>query len=241
MTAVLIAEDSLLLREGIAAVLEHEAVRVVAKIDNAAALRPAITATEPDVVIVGIPMPPIGHDEGLSSIEVLKLRHPDVGVLVLSGYFDPTLAVRLVSRRPTSAGYLLKEPIPDMATLVRAVEVVATGGTFVDRAVIERLRASRRPPEPVTCLSAREREILALMAEGRTNCAISDALCLSPKTVESHVRTIFKKLGLRAAADDHRRVLAVLRYLQAGSRGEAGPSAAQSTNGERPAAQAPAL
>ncbi len=221
MTEVLIAEDSPLLREGLAAGLSQEGMSVVAKVDNAVALRAAIATASPDVALVGVPMPPVGEDEGLAAIEAIRLGHPGVGVLALSGYFDPALAVGLISRRPASTGYLLKEPVPDMATLVRALRVVAAGGTFVDRAVIERLRSARSRPALET-LSAREREILALMAEGRTNCAICDALQLSPKTVESHVRAVFGKLDLRAAPDDHRRVLAVLRYLRAKPQHEAG-------------------
>ncbi len=216
MTDVVVADDSPLLREGLAAVLTQEGAIVVATVDGAAALRAAIAATRPDVALVGIPIP---AEEGLSAIELMRLQHPGVGVLVLSSYVDPALALGLIARRPPSTGYLLKQPIPEIATLVRAIGVVAGGGTFVDRSLIERLRGARSRPQPLACLSEREREILTLMAEGRTNSAICTALCLSAKTVESHVRAIFNKLELRAAPADHRRVLAVLRYVQAGKSG----------------------
>ena len=235
MLEVLIADDSLLLREGIAAVLREEGMAVVGKVDNVAALRVTLTTARPDVALVGIPMPTVGEDEGLCAVERMRLEHPDVGVLVLSGYFDPALAVGLISRRPARAGYVLKEPLPHTATLVRALGVVAAGGTFVDRAVVERLQRARSRPRWLDGLSEREAEILALMAEGRTNHAVCNALCLSPKTVQSHVRAIFKKLELPAAAGDHRRVLAVLRYLQVGTSGEAGRFLAQSAEAARSA------
>lgn len=218
MTRVLIADDSVLWCEGLAAVLGQGEASVVGKIGSVAALRLAIAETSPDIVLVGIPMPPVGRDAGMSVVESMRLQHPGVGVLVLSGHHDPALAAWLIGHRPGSTGYLPKQPTPHPVTLVRAVRVVASGGTFVDSAVIARLHSARCRSESLEHLSERERGILALMAEGRTNGAICDALCVSPKTVETHVRAIFHKLGLRAAPDDHRRVLAVLRYLQAGTR-----------------------
>ena len=219
MTALLIADESVLWREGLAAVLGQEGMSVVGKVGSAAALRLALNETSPDVVLVGIPMPAVGPEQGMPVIEAMRLHHPGVGVLELSAHFDPALAVRLIGRRPVRTGYLLKQPLPDVETLVRAVGVVAGGGTFVDRSVIERLRTTRSRPQSLRCLSERERGILALIAEGRTNSAICDALRLSPKTVETHVRAIFNKLDLRAVPEDHRRVLAVLRYLQVDANG----------------------
>ena len=230
MAEVLIADESLLLREGLAAVLRREGMAVVGKVDNAAALRVTLATARPDVALVGIPMPTVGRDEGVSAVQRMRLEHPHVGVLVLSGYLDPALAVELISRRPARAGYILKESVLDTATLVRAVGVVAGGGTFVDRAVVERLQRERTRPRALDCLSEREGEILTLMAEGRTNNAICNALSLSPKTVESHVRAIFRKLELPAAAGDHRRVLAVLRYLRAAASGEVGRPSRRSRN-----------
>lgn len=239
MTSLLIADESVLWREGLAAVLGQEGMRVVDKLGSAAALRLALTETSPDVVLVGIPMPAVGREQGVSVIESMRLEHPRVGVLVLSGQFDPALALGLVGRRPVRSGYLLKHPLPDVATLVRAVRVVAGGGTFVDGSVIERLRSERNRAGPLQCLSERERAILALIAEGRTNSAICDALCLSAKTVETHVRAIFNKLDLRPAPEDHRRVLAVLRYLQAEANGATQAPDAPRTAGESPRPPAP--
>ena len=239
MTALLIADESVLWREGLAAVLGQEGMGVVAKVGSAATLRLALSETSPDVVLVGIPLPAVGPEQGMAVIESMRLEHPVVGVLVLSGRFDPELALRLIGRRPVSAGYLLKHPLPEVATLVRAVGVVAGGGTFVDRSVIERLRSERSPCDPLHCLSERERAILALIAEGRTNSAICDAFCLSAKTVETHVRAIFNKLDLRPAPEDHRRVLAVLRYLQAQASGAEQPADAPQAAGESPRPPAP--
>ncbi|MDP8968113.1 MAG: response regulator transcription factor [Actinomycetota bacterium] len=216
MTRAVIADDSPLLREGLEAVLALAGISVAAKTGSAAGLWRALAETAPDVVLVGIPAAPVGRDEAPSVVDAIRLRHPRVGVLVLSASLDAALALALISRRPVGAGYMLKQPVPQMAALVRALRVVESGGTFVDPAVIERLRASRRRRNVLDCLSEREREILALMAAGRTNSAICEAVSLSPKTVETHVRAIFNKLELRAAPDDHRRVLAVLRYVQSG-------------------------
>lgn len=231
---VLIADDSELLREGVAAVLTQEGMRVVGKVGDPAMLPDTITASAPDVALVGFPMPHgTGPDDGVSAIERWRSRHADVGILMWSDAADPVVTVRLIRRRPSSTGFLLKLPIPELATLVGAIRVVAAGGTFVDRRVIAGLRAAHCRPEPVDCLSGREREILALMAAGRTNRAIREELFLSAKTVESHVRAIFNKLDLRADADDHRRVLAVLRYLHAarpnGSLGPVSPQAPRRT------------
>lgn len=214
MNTVLIADESPLLREGLSAALTLAGMSGVAKAGSAAVLRATLAQTAPDVVLVGLPLGPIGRDEQLSVFEAIKVRHPGVGVLVLSACLDAALALALISRRPPSCGYMLKQPFPEVATLVRALRVVASGGTFVDQAVIERLRSARCRSVALDDLSGREREILALMAAGRTNSAICQALSLHPKTVESHVRAIFNKLDVGAASADHRRVLAVLRYLQ---------------------------
>ena len=215
MTRAVIAEDSPLLREGLDAVLALAEISVVAKTGNAAGLWRALAQTAPDVVLVGIPAAPVGCHEAPTA-DAIRLRYPRVGVLVLSAHLDAALARALINRRPVGAGYMLKQPVPKLAALVRALRVVQSGGTFVDPAVIERLRSARPRRNVLDCLSEREREILALMAAGRTNSAICEVVSLSPKTVETHVRAIFNKLDLRAAPDDHRRVLAVLRYVQGG-------------------------
>lgn len=239
MTDVLIADDSLLLREGLAAVLREEGFGVVGKVATAAALRLTLATATPDVALVGVPMPPAGHDDELTATERMKIAHPHVGLLVLSDDLDPALALRLISRRPVSMGYMLKHPLPDVATLVRAVGAVAGGGTFVDRSVIGRLRSARYRPASLERLSERERGVLALMAEGRANAGICDALRLSPKTVETHVRSIFNKLDLRAAPGDHRRVLAALRYLQVQATGAEQRRGAPQAAGESPRPPAP--
>lgn len=237
VTELPIADESVLWREGLAAVLGQEGMAVVDKLCSAATLRLALGETSPDVVLVGIPMPAVGPERGMSVIESMRLEDPSgVGVLVLSAHFDLALAVRLIGRRPVRTGYLLKQPLPDVETLVRAVGVVAGGGTFVDRSVIERLRSTRSRPESLQCLSERERGILALIAEGRTNSAICDKFCLSPKTVETHVRAIFNKLDLRAAPEDHRRVLAVLCYLEANGEEQRPDSLRASGESTRPTA-----
>lgn len=194
--------------------LTQAGMTIVAKTGSTAGMRAVLAETAPDVVLAGVTPAPADRGDARSVVESIRLRHPSVGVLVLSADLDAALARTLIRRRPASAGYLLKQPVPAIATLLRAVRIVASGGTFVDRMVIERLRIAPRRPAALDGVSEREREILALMAAGRTNSAICDALCLSPKTVETHVRTIFRKLELPAASGDHRRVLAVLRYLQ---------------------------
>ena len=210
MTDVVVADDSPLLLEGLAAVLRHEGVNVVATVDSAAALRATIAATRPGVALVGIPMPAAAEDDGLSAIDLMRVHHPGVGVLVLSGYVDPALALDLIGHRPPSTGYLLKQPIPEIATLVRAVAAIEGGGTFVDRAVIERVRGARARPQSLACLSQREREILALIAAGRNNQEIAEQLFLSLKTVRNYVSNIFSKLQV---AD---RAQAIVRAREAG-------------------------
>lgn len=158
MTTVLIADESPVLREGLAAVLRAEGVAVVGTVPTAGALHVRLEIDQPDVALVRIPMPPARRDDGLCAIEQMRLQHRGVGIVVLSSCFDHGTAVRLVSRRPASTAYLLKEPVPDVATLVRAVRVVASGGTYVDRTVIARLRAARIPPVSLDRLSDRERE-----------------------------------------------------------------------------------
>lgn len=211
---VLIAEDSVLLRDSLASLLADRGFAVVGAVGTAHELLVAVERRRPDVALIDIRMPPSQTDEGLRAAEVIRGRHPGVGTLVLSQYLDVRFAMRLLNHGPQGGGYLLKGRISDIRTLVRAVETIGRGGSFVDRDIVATLMRRRAGSGALGTLTEREVDILALMAEGRSNLGLCQRLHLSPKTVESHVRSIFLKLDLPPAADDHRRVLAVLRYLQ---------------------------
>ena len=211
---VAIAEDVVLLREGIARVLRDGGFEVVAAVGDADALLQAADRTPIDVAIVDIRMPPTNTDEGLVAAEALRARRPSVPVVVLSQAVEPGHAVRLLGDGRGGIGYLLKERVAAIDELLEAVERVGRGGTAIDPAVVAALVARRRDRDPLDELTAREREVLGLMAEGRSNRAIASTLVIGDKTVETHVASIFSKLGLEEAADDHRRVLAVLTWLR---------------------------
>ena len=212
---LIVAEDSLLFREGLVRLLSDEGFDVVAQTDNADDLVRRVGGLRPDVALVDIRMPPTFSDEGLQAALQLAERHPDVGVVVLSQYVESAYAMRLLENGSAGRGYLLKDRVSDLATFAEAIRRVGTGGSVVDPEVVAALVGRRRDSGPLDELTEREREILALMAEGRSNAGICERLSLSPRTVESHVRTIFRKLALEEAHDDHRRVLAVLTYLRA--------------------------
>jgi len=213
---VVIADDSPLLREGVAKVLTGAGFDVVAQAVDGDDLLLKVRSYKPDVAIVDIRMPPTHTDEGARAAEQIRAEHPDIGVLILSQVIEATYALRLFSERPQGFGYLLKDRVLDLDGFVGAVRRVANGGTAVDPEVVAQLLGRRRPNDPVSELTERELAVLSLMAEGRSNQGIGHALFLSPKTVETHVHRIFRKLDLDLAPDDHRRVLAVLAYLNRG-------------------------
>lgn len=212
---LIVADDSLLFREGLVRLLAEQGFDVVAQVANADDLVRRVGGLSPDLAIVDIRMPPSFTDEGLQAARVVGERHPEVGVVVLSQYIEAAYAMRLLEEGGAGRGYLLKDRVSDLDSFAAAIRRVADGGSVVDPEVIAALVGARRDHGPLDDLTEREREILALMAEGRSNVGICERLVLSPRTVESHVRTIFHKLGLTAAEDDHRRVLAVLTYLRA--------------------------
>ena len=211
---VALADDSVLMREGLARVLAEAGFEVVAQVGDAQGLRTAVDLERPDVVILDVRMPPTQTDEGVREAERLRAERPDVGVLLLSQVVEARRALRLFQESRGGFGYLLKDRVVEIDDFVDAVRRVGRGGTAVDPEVVAQLLGRRSDDSPIRGLSAREREVLGLMAEGRSNHAICEKLFLSPKTVETHVNRIFQKLRLPLAADDHRRVLAVLAYLR---------------------------
>jgi DNA-binding NarL/FixJ family response regulator len=214
---VILADDSVLLREGLARMLVESGFEVVAQVGDAEALLAAVDADPPDVCIVDIRMPPSNTTEGLEAALHLRVHHPGVAVLVLSQYVETRYAMELLAQGADGVGYLLKDRVGDVSELLAALRSVVAGRSVIDPTVVNRLVSRRRRADPVETLSAREREVLELMAEGRSNRAIGERLCLSPKTVEAHVSTIFSKLGIEGTADDNRRVLSVLTWLRGDS------------------------
>jgi DNA-binding NarL/FixJ family response regulator len=211
---VVIADDEALFRDGLASLLAGSAVDVVAKVGTAPELLRKVELTGPDAAIVDIRMPPTHTDEGLLAAQEIRRAHPQVGVLVLSHYLDSHWAMRLIEQHSERSGYLLKERVSDVVVLVDALLRIAEGECVIDPTIVSRLVRRPREQSPLDELSARELEVLALIAEGHSNEGISKKLFVSTKTVETHVRHILLKLGIREAADYHRRVLAVLAYLR---------------------------
>jgi DNA-binding NarL/FixJ family response regulator len=208
-----LAEDSVLLREGIARLLEDAGFEIVGQVDNPDDLLRRIGFSKPDVAIVDIRMPPTHTDEGLQAARRIRERFPNVGVLVLSQYVEPAYAMELLQESAEGVGYLLKDRVADVDEVAGAVRRVAQGGSALDPTVISQLVGRRRSDDPLSSLTPREREVLELMAEGRSNNGIAERMVVTERAVEKHVTSIFGKLNLPPAAEDHRRVLAVLAYL----------------------------
>jgi DNA-binding NarL/FixJ family response regulator len=211
---VALAEDSVLFREGLARLLQDAGMDVLWQAGDGDDLLRKVQAVPPEVAVVDIRMPPTFSDEGLRAAHALSKSNPDVGVLILSQYVDTDYARELIANGAPGRGYLLKDRVMDVGDFAEAVRRVGDGGSVIDPEVVGALVGRRRERSPLEELSERELEVLRLMAEGRSNQAISNRIHLAPKTVEAHVHGIFTKLGLEPAPDDHRRVLAVLTYLR---------------------------
>ncbi len=210
---VVIGEDDVLMREGIARLLTEAGFEVVAQAGDADDLLRKALSHRPDVTIVDVQMPPERQDDGLRAALELRSRHPGAGILVLSQFYEETYALDLIGDRPDGVGYLLKERVGDVEAFIDAVKRVAAGGSALDPEVVGRMLGRRRPDGPLQSLSPRERDVLASMAEGKSNQGIADALVVTEAAVEKHVTGIFHKLGLGPTPTEHRRVLAVLTYL----------------------------
>ena len=211
---VAIAEDSVLLREGLARLLEEADFDVVARCEDAQDLLVKVRSFSPDVAIVDIRLPPTHNDEGLQAALEIRKRHPAMGVLVLSQYVEVGLALTLLAASAEGVGYLLKDRIGDVKEFVSAVRRVAEGGSALDPIIVSTLLARQRTDDPISQLTPREREVLELMAAGSSNQGIADKLVITLRAVEKYVSSIFGKLGLPSASSDSRRVLAVLLYLR---------------------------
>jgi DNA-binding NarL/FixJ family response regulator len=212
---VAVVDDSALFRRGLAALLKEAGVQVTALAATADEILIRVAEDPPDVAILDVRLPPTFSDEGLSAAERIRAQHPQVGVLLLSTYAVAAYAARLLNGGSTGVGYLLKDRVSDVETLYDALVRVAAGESVVDPEIVARLLARERGTSELDSLSDRERQVLALMAEGRSNLAICERLYLSPRTVESHVARLFEKLDLPKDAEDNRRVLAVLQWLRA--------------------------
>jgi DNA-binding NarL/FixJ family response regulator len=212
---VVVAEDSVLLREGITHVLEGAGLEVVGQYGTAEELLSDVAVNPPDVAVIDIRMPPTHTNEGFRAAKEIRSRHPQTGVLVLSQYVELGLALELLADSAEGAGYLLKDRVSDVDEFAGAVRRVGEGGSAIDPTIVSQLLGRARDDDPVDRLTPREREVLELMAEGRSNQAIADRLAITLRSAEKHVSSIFGKLGVATTGDDHRRVLAVLLYLRA--------------------------
>lgn len=211
---VVVADDSTLLREGLVRLLEEAGLEVVGQAADGEELMRKVRAHKPDVAVVDVRMPPTHTDEGLRAAREIRAELPEVAVLVLSQYVEAVYARELLAESAEGLGYLLKDRVADVGTLTDAVRRVGGGGSVLDPEVVSQMLGRKRRDDPLDALTPREREVLGLMAEGRSNAAIAAELVVSERAVEKHVTGIFSKLDLPASSDDHRRVLAVLRFLE---------------------------
>jgi DNA-binding NarL/FixJ family response regulator len=231
---VILADDAVVVREGLARLLNDQGIDVVAQAGNAEDLLRLVDVDPPDVAVIDIRMPPTYTSEGLRAAQDIRDRHPAVGTVVLSQYVDVEYALRLVSGTSAGVGYLLKDRIVDIADFVNALRTVASGGTVVEPSLVEELLAAPAIRDPLARLTERERDVLALIAQGKTDHGIGKALFITRKTVEAHVRSILAKLDLPADANENRRVHAALAFLRAG--GTSSPKAVVVTDSGRPRA-----
>jgi len=211
---IVIAEDAAIMRDGLTQTLSRRGHDVVAAVADAASLRQAVDAHLPDVAIIDVRMPPTHTDEGLRAARSIHTDHPEVGVLVFSQYIETQSATELFAGGPAGVGYLLKDRVADVSDFIEAISRVAHGGTVLDPEVVRHLLRASRQADSLATLTPREREVLSLIAQGRSNTAIADALVISPRVVEKHVASIFAKLGLAPSDNDNRRVIAAIKYLE---------------------------
>jgi len=211
---IVIAEDAAIMRDGLTQTLSRRGHDVVAAVADAASLRQAVDTHLPDVAIIDVRMPPTHTDEGLRAARSIHADHPEVGVLVFSQYIETQSATELFAGAPAGVGYLLKDRVADVSDFIEAISRVAHGGTVLDPEVVRHLLRASRQADSLATLTPREREVLSLIAQGRSNTAIADALVISPRVVEKHVASIFAKLGLAPSDNDNRRVIAAIKYLE---------------------------
>jgi DNA-binding NarL/FixJ family response regulator len=211
---IVIAEDAAIMRDGLTQTLTRRGHDVVAAVADATALRQAVDTHLPDVAIIDVRMPPTHTDEGLRAAQSIHADHPQVGVLVFSQYIETQSATELFAAAPAGVGYLLKDRVADVSEFVEAISRVAHGGTVLDPEVVRQLLRASRRGDSLATLTPREREVLSLIAQGRSNTAIAGTLVISPRVVEKHVASIFAKLGLAPSDSDNRRVIAALKYLE---------------------------